>query len=123
MDVWIWANIAPDTRVKKNLPGPRTDQQARASWAELRTADVETLPLSALDEMREVAPYYFDWLQHPPDDPFWDFAELRGRYGATTAAVLNLSGWHDDAYGPEGATTNFVGLAGARGSQPCAPTC
>jgi hypothetical protein len=115
---WIWANIAPDTRVKKNLPGPRTDQQARASWAELERRMFETLPLSALDEMREVAPYYFDWLQHPPDDPFWDFAELRGRYGATTAAVLNLSGWHDDAYGPEGATTNFVGLAGARGAQP-----
>jgi putative CocE/NonD family hydrolase len=112
---WIWANIAPDTRVRKNLPGPRTDQEARASWAELERGMYETLPLSAREEMREVAPYYFDWLRHPPEDPFWDFAELRGKYGATKAAVLHISGWHDDAYGPEGATTNFVGLVGARG--------
>ena len=79
---------------------------------------LETLPLVALDEMRDVAPYYFEWLRHPPEDPFWDFAELRGRYGATDAAVLNLSGWHDDNYGPEGATTNFAGLVEARGGQP-----
>jgi putative CocE/NonD family hydrolase len=30
------------------------------------------------------------------------------------AAVLNLSGWHDEAYGPEGAITNFQGLLEAR---------
>ena len=32
---WIWNNIAPDTRVKKNLPGPRTGREARAAWKEL----------------------------------------------------------------------------------------
>ncbi len=41
--------------------------------------------------------------------PWWDWAELRGRYGRVGAAVLNLSGWHDEAYGPEGAMTNFLG--------------
>jgi hypothetical protein len=115
---WIWANIAPDTRVKKNLPGPRTDEEARASWAQLESRMQNTLPLVALDEMRDVAPYYLDWLRHPPEDAFWDFAELRGRYGRTNAAVLNLSGWHDDNYGPEGATTNFMGLVRARGGRP-----
>ncbi len=30
------------------------------------------------------------------------------------AAVLNFSGWYDDNYGPEGATTNFAGLLRAR---------
>jgi uncharacterized protein len=115
---WIWANIAPDTRVKKHLPGPRTGQEARASWAALEGRMQNTLPLGALHELGDVAPYYADWLQHPPEDPFWNFAELRGRYGATSAAVLSLSGWHDDNYGPEGATTNFMGLLDARGGQP-----
>jgi len=115
---WIWANIAPDTRVKRNLPGPRTEEEARASWTQLESRMQDTLPLSALDDMRDVAPYYLEWLRHPPEDPFWSFAELRGRYGATDAAVLNLSGWHDDNYGPEGATTNFRGLVDARGGQP-----
>jgi uncharacterized protein len=39
---------------------------------------------------------------------------VRGKYGRTSAAVLNLSGWHDEAYGPHGATTNFAGLAASR---------
>jgi putative CocE/NonD family hydrolase len=33
-----------------------------------------------------------------------------------SAAVLNLSGWYDEAYGPEGAVTNFNGLMQARAS-------
>jgi putative CocE/NonD family hydrolase len=33
------------------------------------------------------------------------------------AAVLNLSGWYDDAYGPEGAVTNFTGLAASRSGE------
>lgn len=115
---WIWVNIAPDERVRRNLPGPRTYDEARKSWALLEPRMQETLPLEALDEMRDVAPYYLDWLHHPPEDPFWRFAELRGRQGVTNAAVLNLSGWHDDNYGPEGATTNFMGLVEARRGLP-----
>jgi putative CocE/NonD family hydrolase len=79
---------------------------------------LRTLPLNALPDLREVAPYYYDWLRHPPEDPFWNFAELAGKYTRTRAAVLNLSGWHDDNYGPEGAITNFSGLVEARGGQP-----
>ena len=58
-------------------------------------------------------------LSHPADDPWWDWAELRNKYDRTHAAVLNLSAWYDDNYGPEGATTNFAGLLRARaGSDP-----
>ena len=67
-----------------------------------------------LAELRGVAPYYYDWLSHPPEDPWWDWAELRNKYANVHAAVLNLSGWYDDNYGPEGATTNFNGLRAAR---------
>jgi putative CocE/NonD family hydrolase len=115
---WIWANIAPDTRVRNNLPGPRTDEEARRSWTALESRMQDTLPLDALTELKEVAPYYLDWLHHPPEDAFWNFAELRDRYAKTDAAVLNLSGWHDDNYGPEGATTNFNGVVQARGGRP-----
>jgi len=60
------------------------------------------------------APFYNEWLRHPPEDPWWDWAELPGRYDRVEAAVLNLSGWYDEAYGPEGATTNFTGLVASR---------
>jgi putative CocE/NonD family hydrolase len=53
-------------------------------------------------------------MRHPPWDPWWDWANLRGKYSRTSAAVLSLSGWYDEAYGPDGATTNFAGLTTAR---------
>jgi len=56
-------------------------------------------------------------MRHPAGEGWWDWAELRGRYGHVGAAVLNLSGWHDEAYGPEGAVTNFLGLLAARPGQ------
>jgi uncharacterized protein len=62
-----------------------------------------------------VADWYYDWMKHPAYDPWWDWAELTNKYQRVTAAVLNLSGWHDEAYGPAGATTNFAGLVQARG--------
>jgi uncharacterized protein len=111
---WIWDNIAPDARVKKGLPGPKTYGEAIAAWPAAHAQMQNALPLGGVKEMREVAPYYAEWTRHPVDDPWWDWCELRNKYGRTKAAVLNLSGWHDDNYGPEGATTNFVGLLKAR---------
>lgn len=115
---WIWDNIAPDIRVKQNAPGPRTGADAEAAWNKSGLEMESVLPLSGLEPLRGIAPYYYEWLRHPPEDPWWNWAELRGKYGRTRAAVLNLSGWYDDHYGPEGATTNFQGLVEARAGRP-----
>lgn len=114
---WIWNNIAPDVRVKKNLPGPKTGAEARAAFEKDATKLHGRLPLMALDELKDIAPWYFDWLRHEPSDAWWEWCELRGKYARTDAAVLNLSGWYDEAYGPEGATTNFSGVIAARKGQ------
>ncbi len=111
---WIWDNIAWDTRAKKNLPGPRTYEEALAAWKKEGSNMLETLPLLDLKPLQQVAPYYFDWLRHPPEDRWWNWSELRDKYSRTHAAVLNLSAWYDDNYGPEGATTNYAGLLKAR---------
>ena len=111
---WIWNNIAAYTRARKGLPGPRTDADAEAEWPRRRDAMRSDLPLRDLAELREVAPYYYEWMEHPAGDPWWDWCEIRGKYDRVKAAVLNLSGWHDEAYGPEGAITNYLGLVAAR---------
>lgn len=111
---WIHNSIAPDSRLRQDLPGPRTGDQARAVWSREGDRMRRFLPLLELPDLQEVAPYYYDWLRHPPTDPWWNWAELRGKYDRIEAAVLNLSGWYDEAYGPEGATTNFNGLVAAR---------
>ena len=114
---WIWDNIAPDVRVKKNLAGPNNYKDAIAAWDQLGLKMESELPLASLIELKDTAPYYYDWLSHPAEDPWWDWCELRNKYGRTHAAVLNLSAWYDDNYGPEGATTNFAGLLKSRSGQ------
>jgi putative CocE/NonD family hydrolase len=114
---WIWDNMVPDVRAKSNLPGPKTYDDAIAAWAKVGPKMQNTLPLNQLEELRGIAPYYYDWLSHPSDDPWWDWCELRHRYDRVHAAVLNLSAWYDDNYGPEGATTNFLGLLKVRAGE------
>src|SRR6266446_7770007 len=111
---WIWFNIAPDARRRKNLPGPQTVKEAASSWKMERARLQNFLPMADLPDLKQVAPFYYEWLAHPPADPWWDWAELRGKYSRVRAAVLNISGWYDEAYGPDGATTNFNGLREAR---------
>ncbi len=111
---WIWFNIAPDVREKRGLTGPRTYREAAASWRTEGPQMQRHLPLAGLAQLKSSAPYYYDWLGHPPQDPWWEWAELRDKYDRNRAAVLNLSGWYDDNYGPEGATTNYNGLLKSR---------
>jgi hypothetical protein len=115
---WIWDNIAPDIRVKRNLPGPNTHSEATKAWDVEGGKMLSEVPLNKLAELQGIAPYYYDWLGHPPEDPWWDWAELRNKYANVHASVLNLSAWYDDNYGPEGATSNFQGLLHARKSEP-----
>jgi uncharacterized protein len=114
---WIWNNIAPDARIKKNVPGPRTEAEAEAAWKRDSDKMLRELPLSELAELKGLAPYYYEWLRHPYDDAWWDWCDLRNKYDRVHAAVLNFSGWYDDNYGPEGATTNFAGLLKSRAGQ------
>lgn len=115
---WINNSIAPDTRTRNKLPGPKTSKEAARVWRRHGDRMRNFLPLLELRDLRDVAPYYYDWLRHPPSDAWWDWAELRDKYDRVEAAVLNLSGWYDEAYGPEGATTNFNGLIAARTGDP-----
>lgn len=114
---WVYFNIAPDLRVKKNLPGPKTHEEASAEWPNVRDRILGTIPLNAMPDLKQVAPFYYDWFKHPPENKFWDFAELAGKYGNTQAAVLNYSGWYDESYGPDGAFKNFAGLLRSRKGQ------
>lgn len=114
---WIYVNIAPDARARLDSPGIRSSDEAAEAWSAVAGEYRAWLPLAGLPHLRAEAPYYFEWLRHPPEDSWWDWAEIRGRYSEVDAAVLHLSGWYDEAYGPEGAVTNFTGLQEARKSE------
>ncbi|HEU4524973.1 MAG TPA: CocE/NonD family hydrolase [Gemmatimonadales bacterium] len=115
---WTWWNIAPDLRRRLGAPGPRTDDEVAAAWTRDGQRAKRHRPLLTLPDFQGVAPWYYEWMRHPPGDPWWDWATLQGRYGDVGAAVLNLSGWFDEPYGPLGAVTNYSGLVQARAPGP-----
>ena len=110
---WTWLNIAPDLRRRLGVPGPRTDEEAAQSWDQNGAAGRTFRPMLELPDFKGVAPWYYEWMRHPPGDAWWSFARLPGRYDRVSAAVLNLSGWFDEMYGPSGAVENFQGAGGA----------
>ena len=112
---WCYWYMSPDSRVKKNLPGPKTWEDAEAEYKRIGVDTIEGhLPTLDMPYLKDTAPYYYEWIKHQPYEPYWDFGDLHNKYGKVKVAVLNLSGWHDEAYGAEGATTNFLGLLKAR---------
>jgi putative CocE/NonD family hydrolase len=111
---WTWWNIAPDLRRRLGAPGPRSDEEVAAAWKREGERAKRHRPMRTLPDFQGVAPWYYEWMRRPPGDPWWDWATLEGRYGDVGAAVLNLSGWFDEPYGPRGATTNYAGLVEAR---------
>ncbi len=106
---WFYLNIAPDVRARSGLPGPKTDVEADELWEKHREEWLRFLPLAELPILRDAAPVYYDWLAHPEDGPYWDFANVEARYDEIEIPALNLSGWHDEGYGPVGAIRNFRG--------------
>ena len=107
---WTWLNIAPDLRRRLDVSGPRTDEEAARAWEKEGPAARRYRPLLELPAFRGVAPWYYEWMRHPPGDDYWSFARLPGKYHRVNAAVLNLSGWFDEMYGPMGAVENFQSL-------------
>jgi putative CocE/NonD family hydrolase len=107
---WILLFIAPDVRVRKNLPGPRTEKEAETDWKRHRWEWESALPLRGFPVLRDVAPWYDEWLAHPDDGAYWDFADVTKAYGRMTVPALHLSAWYDSNYGPLGAIANFNGM-------------
>ncbi len=85
-----------------------------ASWINTNIRRDRVARLKGDTNFAAIAPWHAVWQSKTPEDPFWDFAELRGKYARVSAAVLNFSAWHDEAYGPHGATGNFAGLVASR---------
>jgi putative CocE/NonD family hydrolase len=113
---WSYRYISPDQRVKKKLPGPKTIDEAEAEWNK-RGGDVVIqgwLPSSEMPYLKDSSPYYYEWLDRQPYDPWWDWGNLHNKYSRVKAAVLNMSGWYDEPYGSDGAITNYLGLLQSR---------
>lgn len=116
---WSYKAMSPDIRVRGDIPGPKSFLEASREYDRLGgdNAFNSYLPTFDLPYMKDTSTFYYDWIANPPYSEYYAFGEIRGNYPNVKAAVLNLSGWYDEAYGTEGAITNFTGLINARSQE------
>jgi putative CocE/NonD family hydrolase len=108
---WTAINVAPDARRRRSVDtGPLTVAEARTWWKAHGRDALRRVPLRDQPALEDAAPFYFDWLDHPDDGSFWHFADIEGRHRQVRVPIFNFSGWHDEGYGPIGATRNYAGL-------------
>jgi putative CocE/NonD family hydrolase len=108
---WILNYIAPEERHRRGLKdGPLSEKDAEALWAKRKWDLEKFLPTGALPELKTLAPWYAEWLEHPDDGEAWAFADVTSAYPRIGVPALSFSAWHDSNYGPIGATTNFNGM-------------
>src|SRR6266704_5463763 len=107
---WILLNIAPDVRQREGLRGALTEKEAQTEWDRLKWQWENYLHLRELPVLKEVAPWYYEWLDHPDDGPYWDFADVTRAHPRITTPALNFSAWYDSNYGPLGAIANYNGM-------------
>mgnify|MGYP001272984029 CR=1 FL=1 len=67
------------------------------------------LPLaSPPGPIRDLAPYYEEWLEHPVRSDYWQAHSLRDRYDTIEVPALHLGGWYDVFV--DGTIENFRGV-------------
>ncbi len=108
---WIsWLNERlPDIQKRRGMKVP-TAEEARAEWSKNMWRWLGYLPLKDLPLLKGFFPCYYDWLSHPDDGPFWDFANVEKKHNEVSVPAYNLTGWFDDGYGQPGAISNFLGM-------------
>ena len=59
--------------------------------------------------------FYFDWLDHPTEDEYWQRIAINRRYGSVEVPALNVGGWFDVLLA--GTLENFAGMRREGGSE------
>ena len=66
-------------------------------------------------DRRDVAPYFYDWVEHDTWDDYWKRWSIRTRYGDVQVPALNFAGWYDVFM--NGGAENFAGMRQKGGSE------
>lgn len=107
---WVLSSLIVDT-ARRRLAGVQLSSPQMRQLVEAidHMPDLfGRLPIANQPELSDDASYYFDWLDHPTDDPYWLQWSIEDRYGDITVPALNVGGWYDIFLG--GTIRNFEGM-------------
>ena len=94
-------NLSRDTLRRKIATSAR---QREWSWL----LPLEDNRLFELPSVREVAPYYRDWILHESEDGYWKRWKVSEHYAQLAIKGLHAGGWHDIFL--KGSIQNYLGM-------------
>ena len=100
---WILNYLAPDTHQRQLVAGGMSPADARKSGDEylargkqhVFTDWVRQVPLVSFPEFRTLAPYYYEWLEHPNYDDYWKKVDVEVQWDKIKVPALIHGGWGD----------------------------
>jgi putative CocE/NonD family hydrolase len=126
-DVWMaqsWLlNYFASDEYRRQLiaKGVSADEARQASdtWLAQGKQNIFTkwvwqLPLTAFPEFRTLAPYYYEWLEHPNYDDYWAKVDLEHQWQNIKVPALVHGSWRD--LFAIGSVRSFAGMRTAGGS-------
>lgn len=115
---WFIPYILPDKRKRAvDTSGTWDEKQAEMQWNLERRRWYDFRPLAEMPLLKQYAPEYYEWLAHPDQSEWWDFASVDHEIHKMKAPVLLASGWYDSVYGVIGATEGFNRMRKEAGSE------
>lgn len=109
---WAIATAKPhlDWLLRTDPDGPSIRDRFERAANDLK-GSFDHLPLKTFDGLRRLSPPvpYYDWLEHPDYDDYWERTNIRPHYPRIGVASLNMGGWYDIFI--RGTIDNFVGMA------------
>ncbi len=114
---WNLLTFAPENLRRSLLASgqPREEIERRvAEWVARGREDILSdwvwqLPMRSLDAFRgDIAPWYYEWLNHPTYDRYWARMDLERQYQRVKVPTLNTGGWYDIFQ--VGTVRNFQGM-------------
>ncbi len=114
---WAFMSLALGEVSRRMGNGAATPEDLAALIAAVDNNDemYHRLPLRALRELGDLAPYYDAWLDHPSYDEFWTATAPRESFGDVVVPALNVGGWYDIFL--KGTLANYVGMKQRGGSE------
>lgn len=116
--VWAVQSFGPDQLIRslqsQNVPlveiERRVDDFGRESTAALRDTWMWQLPLTGswASQLRELVPFYFEWLQHPTYDDYWKKIDVQRHIGQVEVPALISGAWYD--LFAEGSIQSFLAM-------------
>lgn len=102
---WLLTDFAPDEyhrRLEAQGVPPAVANQVVDAWYadganKIYSDWIWTLPPASLTAFSQppLAPYYYEWLNHPNYDSYWARVDIERHYGNVKVPALIMGGWYD----------------------------